>query len=86
MDSRHGPAIGGAGGALTTSPGDADRSRPVAFLTSLSLQLDELVLESEGLRHSLRSISHDSPQVDRLSADLLICEAKKLTIEGALRL
>ena len=47
-----------------------------------SLRLDELTVEDEALRRALAQTPMDA----RLSAALLVCEAEKLSIEGALKL
>ena len=86
MDSRHGPAIAGAGATLAAPSGAKYPPRPDPFLASVSLRLDELESRGEDLRRALYSTRLGTPQADKLSADLLICEAEKMAIEGRLLL
>lgn len=56
--------------------------RPAPSATSASLRLDELTVQDDALRRALKS----APQDAKLAAALLICEAEKLSIEGALKI
>lgn len=60
--------------------------RPAPSSNALSLRLDELQAQDESLRRVLQGVPPDSPQVGQLSADLLVIEAEKLSLEAALRL
>ena len=51
-----------------------------------SERLDELTLEGEALRQALRTVPQGTSQAAQLSTDLVIVEAEKLSIEGALLL